>query len=335
MNSNGRPIQRFAARLACFLAIQMVVGAVVIRYGRPGNSEHYLSAIEDKIERLKSCDGPRIVTIGGSNVAFGIHSPIMQDSLGIESVNLGLNLALGLPFQLECYLQHAHPGDIVILSPEYQLLTCSEHQQGNALIIDYMLLQYPQAKRYLNRSRTTGWKTFLDSDGLWAVHQWVGRAFKTMRDEDTTDQIYHRSAFNECGDVVAHYGHAADRPISVGPVPQLTEESEKQTLALLNRFHRECREKGVHVYLSYPPILESDYDNAEAFIEQLHQTLAENVTIPILHHPRQFAHSYNHFFDTGYHLNQQAGEARTLYLAAAIEREHFGPPLIVAANGRE
>ena len=304
-------------RAAAFGLLQLLVAAVVIRFGAPGNSHHYLGAIKDKIERLEACQGPRIVVVGGSNVAFGIHSPVMQQSFDIETVNLGLNFALGLSFQLECYLQHARSGDVVILSPEYHLLTSVEQQQGNRLTIDYMIGQVPEAKRYLVRSDQNTWKRFLDHDALWIAHQWVGRAFRSTRKEDTSGQIYSRAGFNEFGDMVAHYGRPAEIMMPVGPVPQLTAESMEQTVTILNRFHEDCRRQGVSVYFSYPPLMDSVYADSEDTIEQLHHLLLQRLEIPLLNHPREFAYPQERFYDTAYHLNQEAGEARTRFIAAA------------------
>ncbi len=334
MNSEHRPILRFLRRAAAFLLLQLLVAAVVIRFGASGNSKHYLGAIQDKIERLQSCQGPRLVVVGGSNVAFGIHSPVMQQSFKMETVNLGLQASLGLSFQLECYLQHARSGDIVILSPEYHLLTSSEQQQGNRLIIDYMLQQCPEARRYLIRSDQNTWKHFLDNDGLWMAHQWVGRAFRSMRKENMNDQIYSRAGFNEFGDVVAHYGRRPESLMPVGPVPPLTAESLDQTVAILNRFHDDCRRQGVSVYFSYPPLMDSLYADCEDTIEQLHQSLLERLEIPLLNHPKQFAYPQDRFYDTAYHLNQEAGEARTRFIAAAIAEEHFGRPKMALAHRR-
>ena len=332
MNSEQLPIRRFLRRASAFVLLQLLVAAVVFRFGAPGKSKHYLGAIQDKIERLEACQGPRIVLVGGSNVAFGIHSPVIQQSFQMETVNLGLQASLGLSFPLECYLQHARSGDIVIVSPEYHLLTSSEHQQGNRLMIDYMLQQCPKARRYLIRSDQNTWKHFLDQDGLWMVHQWVGRAFRSMRREDTSDQIYARAGFNEFGDVVSHYGRSAESMMPFGRVPPLTAEAFEQAVTTLNRFQEDCQRQGVSVYFSYPPLMDSLYADAEVTIEQLHHSLLERLKIPLLNHPKQFAYPEERFFDTGYHLNQEAGEERSRFIAAAIAEEHFGQTRLALAH---
>ncbi len=332
MNSEPFPLARFLRRSAAFLLIQLVIVASVVSLGSPGNSNHYLGAIQDKIQRLETSTGPRMVILGGSNVAFGIQSPMIQRSIHMETVNLGLHASLGLPFQIECYLQHARSGDIVVFCPEYHLLTNEVHQKGDPRLIDELLGQCPEAKRYLPGLSQSNWKQFLDHDGLWIAHQWVGRAFRAARKRNAPEKIYARASFNEYGDMVAHYGRRAESMMPLGPVPELTPECLEKTVAILNRFHQDCKGRGVSLYFSYPPLMEPIYADSKVAIEQLHDSLQDRIDIPMLNSPSKFAFSEDHFYDTGYHLTQEASEARTLYIADAIARSHFGGPDISVAK---
>lgn len=333
MNSKQAPIRQFIRRACAFLVLQVLVAAIVIRFGSPEHSNHYLGAIQDKIARLKQCEGRRLVVLGGSNVAFGIHSPVMQESLGLQTVNLGLHVSLGLTFPMECYLQHSHPGDIVILCPEYHLLTSDQHQQGDPTTIDQMLEQWPDARRYLEGMDKTTWKQFLDHEALWIAHQWVGRAFRNVRARDRSDKVYSRSSFNEFGDVIVHHGREADQLMPMSPVPESTPELIEQTVAVLNQFYQACREKGVTVYLSYPPFSETCYRESKDAIEQVHLALAERIEIPILNTPDAFVFDERCFFDSAYHLNQETGAARTRAIAEAVGQHLRGDRRVAMQGG--
>ncbi len=193
---------RFLSRLAAFLSLQLLVAAVVIWQGSPQDSNHYLSALQDKIQRLEQCPGNRLLVVGGSNVAFGIHSQRLQESTGLETVNLGLHVSLGLDFALQCAERHCRGGDIVVLSPEYELLV-SDLQQGDPITINQLLAQWPEAADYTDQQRDFSWKRFLDHDALWQTHEWVSRAYARITRREKEGRIYERSSFNECGDVVA------------------------------------------------------------------------------------------------------------------------------------
>ena len=122
----------FVGRLAAFASLQMLVASIVFWQGSPRDSNHYLSALQDKIERLESCIGNRILIVGGSNAAFGLNSQCIQQTTGLDTVNLGLHVSLGLPFYLETVRQHCRHGDVVVLTPEYELIT-TELQQGDSV----------------------------------------------------------------------------------------------------------------------------------------------------------------------------------------------------------
>jgi hypothetical protein len=328
-------MKKFLTRALAFLLVQAVMAACVIGYGTPHNSNHYLGTMQDKIERLEACDGSRVVVLGGSNVAFGIHSEVLQDKTEMEAVNLGLHVSLGLPFFLECYRQHSHSGDIVVLCPEYHLLATEEHQNGDATIISDLLEQWPAAKQYFGGPEHTSWKEFLDHEGLWIAHQWVRRAFRRIRNKDTSGKIYYRSSFNEFGDMVAHHGRESVPLMPTGEVPPITPECIESTVSLLNDFADECEKRGVTVYLSYPPLLDSLYAESRASITQVHEMLQDRVRIPLLNSPDKFALPEEDFFDTAYHLTEQAGERRTQYIASAIRQRQVNSSEFLIAKRRD
>lgn len=322
MNSKPSPLARFLRRSTLFVGLQAIMAAVVIGNGSPDKTNHYLGSIQDKMLRLEQCDGSRLVVIGGSNVAFGMNSQLLQQSVGMDTVNLGLHASLGLCFSLECYLQNARAGDLVIVCPEYHSLLSQLYQEGDPMLVHQLFEHWPEARRYFPGSGDESWKTFLDRDGLWLAHQWVGRAVRTLRHRDTSDKVYTRSSFNEFGDMVAHHGRSVETMSPMDPIPALDPEIVAESIEQLNRFHAACKLQGVDVFFSYPPLLDSLYAGSAGVIEQLHAALRAHIEIPILNEPHEFAYGRDHFFDTGYHLNEKGCEARTRFLAAAIEQLH-------------
>ncbi len=325
-------MRRFTGRIAAFLLLQSILVMFVIRYGMPGHGNNYLAAFDDKVRRLEQCEGPRLVVLGGSNVAFGFDSPLMEQSLGMDTVNLGLHVMLGLSFPMDCYLQHARRGDIVVLCPEYHLLTSAQHQQGDPKLVHRLIEQCPRAKHYLPGAKQSTWKQFLDHDGLWLAHQWVSRAFRNVRDRNDDDKIYTRSGFNRFGDMIAHHERAAEEWVPLDPVPEFTPECLQQSIDALNRFERACRSLGVTVYFSYPPLEKKTFVDSQQVIDNLHRAIERHVDIPLLHSPEAFALDRNCFYDTGYHLNKEASKQRTRQLAEAIRRRQEDRPTAALAS---
>jgi hypothetical protein len=310
---------RFLGRMTAFVSLQMLVAAVVIWQGSPQDSNHYLSALQDKIARLEQCPGNRLLVAGGSNVAFGIHSQRIEESTGVETINLGLHAALGLEFSLECVRQHCRAGDVVVLTPEYELLI-SDLQQGEEITINQMLAQWPEAVRYTNKTRDTSWKRFLDHDALWQTHEWVARAYARVTHRTKEGRIYERASFNEYGDVVAHYGCPTPGAIDTSPLEEVDPKRLEQAIEILNQFSRQCGDRGVAVYLTFPPLPEEKYAASIDVIRHIARTLETELDIPVLHRPDECTFPLHDFFDSSYHLTRAAGEQRSRAIGDAVQQ---------------
>jgi hypothetical protein len=316
-HETNRGLSRFVVRATCFVSLQLILGAIVLFYGSASDSNHYLLALHDKLARLETCQGNRLVVLGGSNVAFGIHSQELQRATGMETVNLGLHMSLGLHLPIECVRQHGRCGDVVILMPEYQLLT-SHIQEGDPVTIRQLLEQWPQATRYFDQDRYASWKQFLDHDALWKAHQCFKRAWHKMTGRDLNQGIYRRSSFNQYGDMVAHYGRDAGSISQNEPLPHVNQQCLDEAVELLNAFSRECEERGITVYFSYPPIPESRFVSSASVVKEIHRELQSRLEMPLLNRPEEFVFSSDNFYDTSYHLNETGGEHRTRAVAEAL-----------------
>jgi hypothetical protein len=79
---------------------------------------HYYQSGALKLSLLKNTPSPRIIIAGGSNVAWGIDSELIEREMGIPVINDGLDAHLGIaPLnELKNYIQ---PRDIIVVSLEY------------------------------------------------------------------------------------------------------------------------------------------------------------------------------------------------------------------------
>src|SRR5690606_19069199 len=82
----------------------------------------YSRGTELKHNRLAQIDTRKIVLIGGSNLSFGVDSPMIQKATGCPVVNMGMNGYFGVRYMLEEVKAHINPSDIVVLSFEYDNL---------------------------------------------------------------------------------------------------------------------------------------------------------------------------------------------------------------------
>src|SRR5438132_3489886 len=136
-------MKRFIRNLTLFLLVQLTIWIVVLWvYARCRPfGQHYMAASIDK-QNLLSCQlSPRIVFVGGSNVAFGVDSSEVRRRLGYHPVNMGLHIELGLNFMLKEAKSLLRAADVVVLSPEYELF--GPDYAGSGEILYTALEQHP------------------------------------------------------------------------------------------------------------------------------------------------------------------------------------------------
>ena len=307
----------FVLRCSGFALIQLVIAWVLITKGlEPAAEENaYLAAMLDKSELLANTLQPRVITVGGSNVAFGIDSQRLGERLGLQPVNFGLHAALGMHFPLNFVESHMRSGDTVVLSFEFAVIASSEID-GNSAYVQELLGYWPAAKRWFGSNFS--WKRFLDREALDLLHQWVVRGKRRLKGKppQIIPTVYQRCNFNPLGDMVGHHGQPA-KPWKFGKVVILP-DSLNRALLRLNQFHQACLEKGVKVYYSSPPIPPGRLALFESELRGLEKVLNEQMTIPVVNAVDEMVFQPHEFFDTQYHLTQAAAARRSRILADAI-----------------
>src|SRR6266576_1729813 len=97
----------------------VLTGVAISQYDTRAGDDNYLAAVLEKDRLIRTTPSPKIILVGGSNLAFGIDSRMMKDSLGVNVVNMGLYAKLGLRYMLAQVKPYIRRGDVVIIVPEY------------------------------------------------------------------------------------------------------------------------------------------------------------------------------------------------------------------------
>lgn len=303
----------FLLRLCLFAALQLVVAGFVLWRGNPRDENHYYLAMLDKIERMEQTSEPRLLFVGGSNVAFGLNCEAINGT-GHVPINLGLHAGLGLEFCLRIVENHVRQGDIIVLIPEYELLSDAPSLGKQR---DFVRI-CPTLARYFHASADEAptFKYQLDHQALATAHAWVNRAFKKRDSED--QGIYVRTSFNSHGDIVAHWnlpskGEIAATPIAFDP------KRVRETIQRLNAFAEHCRNQGAEVYYSFPPMPKERFAKAESTIAQFRELLDQELLVTQIDQPADRLYENDQFFDTNYHLSGKAATNRTERLIESLE----------------
>ena len=269
--------------------------------GRPGFSDTYQSAIQKKYEKLKNIEGPKIVIIGGSNAAFGIDVPLMEQETGYPVANMGMHAGFGKLFMTEVAKDHIGEGDIVILAYEYRVNSEDFEELGDVDLIMTGIDNKLEMYRAIP---------------LKSMPLIIGNVLPYLRHKvhkDYTETgIYSSSSFDEQGHMILKREKVImtyNNPEGSVQGRRMSAPDDKQEY--LKNFREFVEERGASVYFSAPVLLDQAYVGTA---EQLHTYTSELVAatgIPSISNPEDYLFPLEDMFDTVYHCNDKGERRRT------------------------
>lgn len=269
---------------------------------------NYASSI-DKEQRLKNLsDRIRLVIIGGSNARFSIHSELLKDSLGIEPVNMGIHVGLGLDYMFEEISDELKKGDILLVSAEYTHYLSKDNYLGGEGLTDMYLIRHQWEKAF---------RHIFSSRNFFSVYRLLARRIKRMntRAEDIPLRMETRTKYNRYGDYTGHYT-LPKRPFRVSP---LYNDPDPEILTDIRGKIKQLQQKGVKVYIVPPPYCQTALEQDSVIIRRIGGKLREN-GMPFVATPKRYTYPDSLFYDTQYHLTQKGGDLHTRNLIEDIRR---------------
>ena len=301
----------------CFqvlLLVFLMIGLVFVMI-KP-DEKHLYQASLLKASLLANTTAPRLILFGGSNVAFGIDSALMEQELKIPVINDGLHVGLGVAplSEIKRYIQ---TGDIVIISLEYYNFTDKTAFYGQPeYLADWIEIspnriwdiQDPVAQMpnlytiMLQRKINRKIQNYL-----------YGPSLDVVRGFYTGDQ------FNEYGDFIGHLREHNNTHFeidnSIYPVNSM-EESYK----FLKSFHQFALSKGAKVFYEAQAHRQTNCDlTGMKKIRNFFTRMRNKTTIPLLTNLDHLCFPDDYFYDTPYHLNEQGREVRTERLIDSLK----------------
>ncbi len=304
--------------LLSVLILLLPIGvAAGMAFGLPAQyGDTFLGEMTVKFDRLRSVEGPKVVVVGGSSVAFGLDSTALEEAVGMPVVNFGLYATLGTKYMIDMSKAGIGEGDIVILAPETDPQTMSLYFNGEAvwqaMDQDLTMLRHIPYDNWGKLSSRL-WDFAEAKYGYWKD----GNAPKP-------EGVYALSSFNECGDLV----YPRDFNIMVGdydPSQVLTLDEtllDPDYIAYVNEYAAWCERKGASLYYSFSPINEAALAEGTTpeTILAFYAALASALDCPILSDINDCILDAQYFYDTNFHLNDTGVQVRTHRLAEDILR---------------
>lgn len=259
----------------------------------------FMGELKYKCERLRETKGKRIILVGGSSLAFGIDSALIEKHLpDYEVVNFGMYAALGTTAMFDLTIGEIRSGDIIIISPEQNHQALSDY--FNAEIMWQGLDGSFTLLRRFDREKL---QKLMGQLPYFAASKW-----KYWKDQNAPAPkgVYSRAAFNLYGDI-----EWADCQQNIMPMgydsTTLVEFSDglpdKEFLEKCNQYIDTGTERGCMVWYRLSPMNDlavEDTIDIDAYYDQLQQSLH----CEMMGNPNDMVMDAKWFYDTNFHLNQ-------------------------------
>lgn len=269
-------------------------------------SEHtYTAAQLDKIEMLRKTPSPRLVLLGGSNIALSLDSQLLSGVIGLPVVNMGLHAGLGLRYMLDSATPLLQSGDLVVVVPEYEQFTGRTFEGGTELLKLFAITLDHKILRRVNPS------VLLEANEMivfWRRRELAG---------DGKESLYTRAGFNSYGDVVSHLG----RPnVPFRPAGRMNANLNQRAVEYLATFIEEQNRRGVTVIFVFPCVMKTYYHANQEIISKIAIELKRRIPQIRSMTPEEFVYDDRYFFDTEYHLNAEGRKRRTENIIELLNR---------------
>ena len=278
-----------------------------------------------KYERLNSIDEPKMVIVGGSSVAFGVDSALIEKYTKIPVVNFGLYATLGTKLMLDLSRSAIGEGDIVIIAPELNEQTYSLYFNAEstlqALDGNFSMIKDIDSENY---SDLFG--------GLWDFAQ-AKLGYIIDGESPDPEGVYNSKNFNEYGDLVCDRAENImpgyfDENVMIDPdTSMITDEF----VDYLNGYADFCQERGASVYFAFCPMNEMGVvsDKTSESFSNFQTLLAEKLDFDIISSDiNEYIYDAAYFYDTNFHLNSAGAKLHTLNLLEDVLLELSIPALL-------
>ena len=301
-----------------FFFLCMIVAGVIWEI-TPQYDTSYNASLHDKIDRIESIEGPKIVLIGNSNVAFGFDSEMIETAFGMPVVNMGLHGGLGNSFHEEMAKLNVHEGDIyVVCHLSYWDEDSIEDGTLAWTAIEKDLSAYRLIRIKDIPDMVKGYPAYLRK----CIDLWCSGDDSREWDESA----YARDAFNEYGDNAFPRLKCKDVNLLKKSGKELEEESylalSDTCVNRLNQLNSFMQKHGATLVVAGCP-LPVDKEPSAEFAESLvgyRDGLASKLECEVISDYRDYCYDVTCLYDGRYHLNTEGAKQRTAQLISDLKQ---------------
>lgn len=266
-------------------------------YVVPVNINSYSLAHIDKIKMLE-IDKKKMVLFGGSNVAFGFDSYLLEKEFPqYKVINVGTHASLGMRYPLKEIKDKLVKGDVLIISPEY-----AQFRGGYGGVPLLEICLYKKSLKHIELQEfLTGIKNIKEFAQIYANSKMSNKMYGKIF-------TYDRRGFNKKGDYVEH--HKFNRVNNLSIQSLKIEKIDKSIVQFFSNVTNELKEKGVDVLFVPPAFQRSSGLASFETINRIDRFLRDN-NIVFISKPEEYFIDDKYFYDTVNHLNEEGAKIRT------------------------
>jgi hypothetical protein len=306
----------FGALLIGFL---LAFGATIVAFyfalGVPTETSRWVFEINQK-KRLLALQtaSPKLLLVGGSATLFGISAREIESQTGYRTINLGTHAALGTNYILHEAQEAAKPGDIILLDLDYELYNYGrvDPTWADHLFVDYIVSRDPGFFHSL--SLLEQWNTFMLTS---SERIWQGLINRWRPESPRSRGVYDVRYVDEWGDQRHHA--KMDRPRGREPATQNLSvlshglPEHPNAFTSIEWFCEWARANQIRVLATYPNLVDRPEYHLPAARKNA-KTIRDffsSIKVPVIGNYTDSLLPVDQFFDTGYHLTEEAVLART------------------------
>lgn len=280
--------------------------------------ESYYAELSEMHRRLTTVEGPKIVVVGGSNVAFGLDSALLEELLAQKGFDytvcpFGLYAAVGTSAMLDLSQDALKEGDIVILAFEPSSETMSTYFGATAFWkcaenAPELLLKVSGDKQ----------------SALFGNYISYLQERQTIFNTGVLPQVegvYAKSSFNErCDLIFPRPGNIMTLGFDTAAPVDLAEVSVGADFAQqVNDYCKKAQSAGAQVWLSFSPVNRSALTgDVPSTVNSFFRMCNDTFVCPIISDPNTYIMDSGWFYDSNFHLNTAGAAVRTHALAEDI-----------------
>jgi len=286
-----------------------VFTTIVLILSIPGTYYATLSCVINKVDLVKEIKGKKIIFVGGSALITGLDSFLVEKELQMSVANTGLYGGLGFSLMSLAIEPYINPGDIIVVSLEYE-----QYIEGflpNKYARKWFLVLTPKNSfRYVYMKG--GNFRFLMNDVSDLLHfklsGWIKNAL-AGRHVFKNGLADYDARFNKYGDAINEIFEVLNTENIGNYKKAMSFRGVDSRIAELNNFYNICKSKGAEAFLLFPAFPDGEYIINKNEINFLFDSFKQKLKMPILGSPEDFLFPYNYFSNDRNHLRMD-GQGR-------------------------